>query len=313
MTVPRDRGVTTVAAAVGTIDDMIEVIGLTKRYGGGCAVDALSFTAAPGRGTGFLGANGSGKTTTLRMLLGLVAATAGRALIGGQPYQEIRRPLRRIGAVLEQGVAHPGQTGRAHLRTQAIFAGADRNQVDQVLAHVGLADAADRRVGGYSLGMRQRLAVATALLGAPDILVLDEPANGLDPEGIAWLRQLLRAHADAGGTVLISSHVLSELAQLVDDVVVIAKGRLVRQTTLAGIAGDAPPTITVRGSDPERLRHALGVAGGLVAPHGDLVNVVGLTVEQVGQVAYEAGVVVYELSVRAIDLEAAFLEMVGQS
>jgi ABC-2 type transport system ATP-binding protein len=313
MTVPRDRGVTTVAAAVGTIDDMIEVIGLTKRYGGVCAVDALSFTAAPGRVTGFLGANGSGKTTTMRMLLGLVAPTAGRALIGGQVYQEIRNPLRRIGAVLEQGVAHPGQTGRAHLRTQAIFADADCNRVDQVLAHVGLTDAADRRVGGYSLGMRQRLSVATALLGAPDVLVLDEPANGLDPEGIAWLRLLLRMHAEAGGTVLISSHILSELAQLVDDVVVIAHGRLVRQAPLGSLTGDAPPTVTVRGSDPERLRYALGTAGGLVAPHGDLVNVVGLTVEQVGRVAYEAGVVVYELSVRTVDLEAAFLEMVGRS
>jgi ABC-2 type transport system ATP-binding protein len=292
---------------------MIEVIGLTKRYGAVCAVDGLSFTAVPGRVTGFLGANGSGKTTTLRMLLGLVAPTAGRALIGGQPYREISNPVRRVGAVLEQGVAHPGQTGRAHLRTQGIFAGADRNRVDQVLAHVGLAHAGDRRVGGYSLGMRQRLAVATALLGAPDILVLDEPANGLDPEGIAWLRTLLRMHADAGGTVLISSHILSELAQLVDDVVVIADGRLIRQAPLAGIAGDGPPTITVRGSDQDRLRHALGTAGGLIAPHGDQLNVVGLTVEQVGAAAFQAGVVIYELSTQAVDLEAAFLEMVGKS
>jgi len=292
---------------------MIEVIGLTKRYGAVAAVDALSFTAAPGRVTGFLGANGSGKTTTMRMLLGLVTPTAGHALIGGQPYRKMRDPLRRVGAVLEQGVAHPGQSGRAHLRTQAIFAGVDRDRVDQVLADVGLAHAADRRVGGYSLGMRQRLSVATALLGAPDVLILDEPANGLDPEGIAWLRTLLRMHAEAGGTVLISSHIISELAQLVDDVVVIADGRLVRQAPLAGIAGDGPPAIKIRVDDPDRLRYALASAGALVGPYGAHLNVVGLTVEQVGAVAHQAGVVVYELTPQTVDLEAAYLEMVGQS
>jgi ABC-2 type transport system ATP-binding protein len=292
---------------------MIDVVGLTKRYGPVCAVDGLSFTATPGRITGFLGANGSGKTTTLRILLGLAAPTAGQALVDGQPYRSLTDPLRTVGAVLEQGVAHPGQSGRAHLRTQAIFAGADRNRVEEVLDLVGLRHAADRRTAGYSLGMRQRLAVATALLGDPRVLVLDEPANGLDPEGIAWLRRLLRARADAGGTVLISSHLLAELSQLVDDVVVIADGRLVRQAPLAGIAGDGPPPINVRGDDTGRLWQALATAGGLVTRNGDDLDVIGLTAEQVGTAAFAAQVVLYELTPVTVDLERAFLEMVGRS
>ena len=292
---------------------MIDVVGLTKRYGPVCAVDGLSFTAAPGRITGFLGANGSGKTTTLRILLGLAAPTAGHALVGGQPYRSLKEPLRTVGAVLEQGVAHPGQTGRAHLRTQAIFAGAGRDRVDEVLDLVGLRHAADRRAGGYSLGMRQRLAVATALLGDPGVLVLDEPANGLDPEGIAWLRRLLRARADAGGTVLISSHLLAELSQLVDDVVVIADGRLVRQAPLAVIGGDGPPRARVRGDDSGRLLAALSTTGAIVTPSGDALDVVGLTTEQIGAAAFAAQIVLYELAPAPVDLERAFLEMVGQA
>jgi ABC-2 type transport system ATP-binding protein len=291
---------------------MIEVDALTKRYGSVCAVDGLSFTAAPGRVTGFLGANGSGKTTTLRILLGLVAPTSGRALIGGQPYRSLADPLRVVGAVLEQGVAHPGQTGRAHLRTQAILAGAGLGRVEEVLDLVGLGNAAGRRVGGYSLGMRQRLSVATALLADPRVLILDEPANGLDPEGIAWLRRLLRQRAAAGGTVLISSHILAELAQLVDDVVVIDNGRLLRQAPLSGICGDGPPRIRIRGSDPDRLSHALSTAGGLVARHGEHFNVVGLSPEQAGTAALAAGVAVYELAPQPVDLEEAFLTMVVQ-
>jgi len=233
--------------------------------------------------------------------------------VGGQPYRSLKEPLRTVGAVLEQGVAHPGQTGRAHLRTQAIFAGAGRDRVDEVLDLVGLRHAADRRAGGYSLGMRQRLAVATALLGDPRVLVLDEPANGLDPEGIAWLRRLLRARADAGGTVLISSHLLAELSQLVDDVVVIAGGRLVRQAPLAVIGGDGPPRARVRGDDSGRLLAALSTTGAIVTRSGDELDVVGLTTEQIGATAFAAQIVLYELAPAPVDLERAFLEMVGQA
>jgi ABC-2 type transport system ATP-binding protein len=192
---------------------MIEATALKKWYGSVPAVDGVTFTAAPGRVTGFLGLNGSGKTTCLRMLLGLIRPTSGTALINGRPYRDLPDPLRQVGAVLEQGISHPGQTGRAHLVSHAILAGAGRARVEELIAYVGLAHAADKRTGGYSLGMRQRLAVATALLGDPQVLILDEPANGLDPEGMAWLRELLREHARRGGTVLISSHLLAELVQ----------------------------------------------------------------------------------------------------
>jgi len=292
---------------------MIEVTGLTKWYGPVCAVDGLSFTAAPGRITGFLGANGSGKTTTLRMLLGLATPTAGSALIDRHPYARLSDPLRLVGAVLEQGVSHPGQRGRAHLRTQAIFAGADHARVEELLDLVGLRNAAGRRTGGYSLGMRQRLAVATALLGSPTVLVLDEPANGLDPEGIAWLRRLLRDRADDGCTVLLSSHLLAELAQFVDDVVVIADGRLVRQAPLVSLIAEGPPHIRVRGNDPARLWQALAVTGVQVSREGEYLDVVGLTAEQIGEAAFEAQVVIYECTPVRIELEQAFLQMVGQS
>ena len=192
----------------------IEVRGLTKRYGSTVAVDDLSFAIPPTQITGFLGPNGAGKTTTLRALLGLVRPTAGEARVDGEPYRRLREPLRRVGAVLESDSFHPTRSGRNHLRAQAVAAGIDSARVDQVLEQVELSDAAGRRVGGYSLGMRQRLSVAGALLGEPRLLVLDEPANGLDPEGIRWLRTFLRSFAAGGGTVFISSHVLAEVASI---------------------------------------------------------------------------------------------------
>jgi ABC-2 type transport system ATP-binding protein len=289
---------------------MIEVTGLTKTYGPVRAVDGLSFTAPSGRITGFLGPNGSGKTTTLRMVLGLAKPTSGQALIGGVPYRQLRDPLRHVGAVLEQGIAHPGQSGRAHLRTHAMFVGARSARVEQLLELVGLADAAGRRVGGYSLGMRQRLAVATALIGDPAVLVLDEPANGLDPEGIAWLRGLLRHQANAGRTVLISSHLLAELAQTVDDVVVIAEGRLVRQAALAELAAAGPVCLRIRVDDPDRLFEALAERGTAVERDGDYLRVRGRPSEELGYVAHTAGVVVYELTTETADLEQAFLTLV---
>ena len=205
---------------------VITIEGLSKRFGEVVAVDGLSFEVDQGTVTGFLGPNGAGKTTTLRMLLGLVTPTAGSARIQGRPYRELAAPLGHVGAVLESSGFHPGRTARNHLRVVATAAGLDRGRADQVLGQVGLEHAADRRVGGFSLGMRQRLALATALLGDPEVLVLDEPANGLDPEGIHWLRGFLRHLADQGRTVLVSSHVLAEVAQTVDGVVIIDRGQL---------------------------------------------------------------------------------------
>ena len=211
----------------------IEICGLTKRFGPVTAVEDLSFTVGTGRVTGFLGPNGSGKTTTLRALLGLVAPDAGTATIHGVPYAALERPVSAVGAVLDAAGAHPSRTARNHLRVHALAGGLDAARIDPVLASVGLESAADRRVGGFSLGMRQRLHVATALLGDPEVLVLDEPTNGLDPAGVRWLRDLLRSLAAEGRAVLVSSHLLAEVAHTVDDVVIIDRGRLVRAAPLA--------------------------------------------------------------------------------
>jgi ABC-2 type transport system ATP-binding protein len=224
----------------------IEVSGLNKRFGPVQAVTDLSFTVAPARITGFLGPNGAGKTTTLRILLGLVAATAGTATIGGRRYRDIEHPQRRVGALLESTSFHPARRARDHLRMCAIAGAIETARVDQVLALVGLMDAGKRRVGGYSLGMRQRLGLATALLGDPSVLILDEPANGLDPQGIAWLREFLRYLAAEGRTVLVSSHLLAEMSQTVDDVIIIADGRARAIGPLSGLTGQVHSAMRVR-------------------------------------------------------------------
>ena len=216
---------------------IIEIQGLVKRYGPVTAVDNLSFSVQPGTITGFLGPNGAGKTTTLRMLLALVSPDAGSATINGQPYATLPEPPHQVGAVLEASSFHPGRTARAHLRIQALAAGVDASRIDDVLGLVGLADAAGRRIGGFSLGMRQRLGLATALLADPEVLILDEPANGFDPEGIRWLRSLLRGFAAEGGAVLVSSHMLAEVAQTIDSAVIIDRGRLVAQGPVAELTG----------------------------------------------------------------------------
>jgi ABC-2 type transport system ATP-binding protein len=214
---------------------VIEISGLTKRFADVTAVDHVSFTVDQGSVTGFLGPNGAGKTTTLRMLLGLVTPTAGRATINGRPYRELPAPLHAVGAALESSSAYPGRTARSHLRITALAGGAPRRRVEEILELTGLADAAGRRVGRFSLGMKQRLGLAAALLCDPEILILDEPANGLDPEGVRWLRQLLRRLAGEGRTVLVSSHILAEVAQTVDRVVILDHGRLVTQAPLADL------------------------------------------------------------------------------
>jgi ABC-2 type transport system ATP-binding protein len=288
----------------------IDVTGLTKRFGEVTALDDLTFSVRPGVVTGFLGPNGAGKTTTLRCLLGLVAPTSGSATVDGRLYRDLENPLSQVGAALEASSFHPGRSARAHLQVMALAAGLPRSRVDLLLGQVGLAEFADRRVGGYSLGMRQRLALAQALLGDPPVLVLDEPANGLDPAGIAWLRHFLRTLAGEGRTVLVSSHVLSEVQQTVDDIVVIARGRLVRQGSLASLDA-GPAAVLVRTPTPDLLREALTEYA--VQEVDGRLRVEGSTPAEVGHLAYTRGVELHELSAEASDLEKVFLTMTADS
>jgi ABC-2 type transport system ATP-binding protein len=287
---------------------MIEVEGLTKRYGSLLAVDDLSFVAWPGLVTGFLGPNGAGKSTTLRSILGLVRPDSGTATVLGKPYAQLENPTGRVGAVLEALDAHPGRSGRNHLRVLAAAAGVARERVDAVLELVELADAARRRVKGYSLGMRQRLGLAACLLGDPEVLVLDEPANGLDPQGIRWLRDLLRSLAGEGRTILISSHVLAEVAQTVDQVVIIQRGKLVRQGTVAELQAMAARSTVVRSPEAERLAALLE---GEVHRLGDGRLAVSAPPEHVGEVAAANGIVLHELTAERATLEDVFLELTG--
>ena len=289
-------------------DGTIEVRQLTKHFGSVHAVDDLSFVVAPGRVTGFLGPNGAGKTTTLRCLLGLVTPTSGTATIGGRRYADLPDPLHAVGAALEATGFHSGRSARDHLRVLATTAGIPTSRVDQVLSQVGLDESAGRRVGGFSMGMRQRLALAAALLGDPPVLLLDEPANGLDPEGIAWLRGFLRFLAAEGRTVLISSHVLSEVQQTVDEVVIIARGRLIRHAPLAELEGGR--ATLVRTPSPQELATALAAAELTGQPQQDGSLVVpGAEPAAVGAVAFKAGVELHELRQQDSDLEAVFLSL----
>jgi len=289
----------------------VEVRGLTKRYGSATAVDDLTFSIPAGRITGFLGPNGAGKSTTLRALLGLIHPTAGEARVEGALYTQLQEPLGTVGAVLEADSFHPGRSGRNHLRILAAAAGLSTARVDEVLATVELMGAARRRVGGYSLGMRQRLSVAGALLGQPQLLILDEPANGLDPEGIRWLRDFLRSFAAEGGTVLISSHVLPEVAQIVDEVVIIHRGRLVAQEPLEALTTRSAGGTVVRSPAAERLREALVRAGLDAVSVGSDELRVAAAAERVGEVAAAEGIVLHELRTEGASLEEVFLELTG--
>jgi ABC-2 type transport system ATP-binding protein len=288
----------------------ISVSGLTKRFGDITAVNDLSFDVMHGTITGFLGPNGAGKTTTLRMLLGLVHPTAGIALVDGIPYQRLDRPAFTVGAALEATGFHPGRTARNHLRILAHPNRIATSRVDEVLEEVDLADAAQRRVGGFSLGMRQRLMLAGALLGDPRILVLDEPTNGLDPAGVHWLREFLRARADAGGTILVSSHLLAELALSADSVVIIKDGRLVTQGTVDELRRHTGSWVRVRTPQANELFGMLGSRGfraELSSP--DEVVARDVTTQQVGEAVAAAGLVVYEMRAEQQNLEDAFLEL----
>ncbi|XTZ14871.1 ABC transporter ATP-binding protein [Micromonospora echinospora] len=290
----------------------IVVSGLTKQYRTVRAVDNLSFTVQPGRVTGFLGPNGAGKTTTLRMLLNLVTPTGGTATISGTRYADLAQPLRHVGAVLEASSAHKGRTGINHLRVICAAAGLPKQRADEALAMVGLTPAANRKFKGYSLGMKQRLGIAAAMLGDPRVLILDEPANGLDPEGIRWMRGFLKGLAHQGKTVLVSSHLLSEMQLLADDVVIIAAGRLIRQGPVAEVLGSMTQTARVRVRTPqaEALVTALKELSATVEPDGQgALLVAGVDAPAVGRAALAAQIELHELTPERPDLERVFLDL----
>ncbi|NHN56403.1 ABC transporter ATP-binding protein [Calidifontibacter sp. DB0510] len=290
------------------MDGRIDVRNLSKSFGTFRAVDDLSFSVEPGRITGFLGPNGAGKTTTLRMVLGLIKPTSGTATIGGTPYTQLTHPISTVGAALEATNFHPGRTGRDHLRVIASAAGLPDSRADELLTLVGIPAAARKRAGGYSMGMRQRLGLAAALMGDPKVLILDEPANGLDPEGIRWLRGFLRHLASEGKTILISSHLLAEVEQTVDDVIIIANGRAVRQGTIDELRGEK--RVRVLSPQSDRLARALSDAGLQVRPaEGGGLSVIADETAQIGEIAYRAGVPVHELHSERADLEQLFFQL----
>ncbi len=296
-------GAVTAPPAQIVVDDLTKVFGGTVR-----AVDRLSFSVEPGSVTGFLGPNGAGKTTTLRMVLGLVRPTSGRATIGGRDYRHLPAPARVVGAALESSSVHPARTARNHLRILCTAAGFPLERADQVLALVGLQDAARRKVRGYSLGMRQRLALAAALLGDPRVLVLDEPANGLDPDGIRWLRGLLRHLADEGRTVLVSSHQLTEVQAIADRLVILDRGQLVRSGSIAELTAGTD-SVFVRSPAAGALHAALSRTAQVQQVGPDALQVRGLSSDQVGHAAFEAGIELHELSPRKFDLEELFFAL----
>jgi ABC-2 type transport system ATP-binding protein len=286
----------------------ITVENLTKRFGSNVAVDDLSFEVPRGAVTGFLGPNGAGKTTTIRMILGLVRPTSGRSMVGGESFAKLEEPARNLGVLLDGAGAHPNRTARNHLRVLAAERAIDTRRVGEALEVVELTGDADRKVGEYSLGMRQRLDLAAALLGEPELLILDEPANGLDPAGIRWLRGFLRDFAAPGGTVFVSSHQLSEISLLADDVVVIHRGHLITHAPVAGLTTGG--AVRVRTPEVDRLRRALVANGATVREvDSERIEVLDLAIEQVGTAAAREGVVLYELLPRASTLEDVFLEL----
>jgi ABC-2 type transport system ATP-binding protein len=312
---PPVGGLTGMPAPPSSPAARITVGGLAKRYGDLTAVDGLSFTVEPGRVTGFLGPNGAGKTTTLRLLLGLATPTSGTATIGTARYDQLARPIREVGAVLEGSAAHRGRTGRDHLRVICRAAGIPLERADEVLALVGLTAAARRSFGGYSLGMRQRLGIAAALIGNPPVLILDEPANGLDPEGIRWLRDLLRGLADQGRTILISSHVLAEVQAVADDVIIIADGRLVAHGSVGSVLDSLarPSRTLVRTPEPEKLTAALDPAAIVTPADGGDLYVTGVDAPEIGDAARRAGISLHQLTTQRPDLEDVFLELTGKA
>jgi len=292
---------------------VIEVRGLTKSYGSTRAVDDLTFEVRPGHVTGFVGPNGSGKTTTMRLVLGLDAPDAGTVTVGGRPYGQLRFPLHQVGALLDARAVHPGRRASDHLLVQARANRIPARRVDEVLAAVGLAEVGRRRAGVFSLGMSQRLGIAAALLGDPPVLMFDEPVNGLDPEGILWIRQLLKRLAAEGRTVLVSSHLMSEMALTAEHLVVIGKGRLVADTTVHALVTRGAPTVRVQSPGRDRLAAALRQRGASVSVDGDALVVVGLDAPTVGDLAAGLGVAVHELVAQKTSLEEAFFDITEEA
>jgi len=290
---------------------MIEAAGLTKRYGDKVAVDDLSFLVQPGIVTGFLGPNGAGKSTTMRLLLGLDRASAGTAHINGRPYRQLKAPLSEVGALLEARAVHTGRSARSHLLALAATHGIGRRRVDAVLELVGLSHVAGKRAGGFSLGMGQRLGIASALLGDPHTLILDEPVNGLDPEGILWIRNLLRSLAAEGRTVFVSSHLMSEMALTATHLIVVGQGRLIADASVAELTAAAGGrTVRVRTEEARRLHDLLAADGVSVSStERDLLMVSGLSSAEVGRVAAQAGIALIELTPQQVSLEDAFMEL----
>jgi ABC-2 type transport system ATP-binding protein len=299
-----------VAEAAG----LIEVRDLSKKYGDKIAVNGLSFTVEPGHVTGFLGPNGAGKSTTMRLIVGLDRPTSGSATIGGRTYGQLRRPLTVVGALLEARSLHPGRTARNHLLYLAQTQGLPARRCDEVLEMVGLAAVGRKRVGGFSLGMTQRLGIASAMLGDPQVLMLDEPVNGLDPEGIRWVRNFTRHLASEGRTILVSSHLMSEMAQTADHLIVIGRGKLIADSsTQEFIARSSEHSVLVRTPDP-RLADLITANGGEVKPESDGgLGVTGLKAPRIGELAAGAGIILYELTPRLASLEEAFMELTADS
>ncbi len=294
---------------------MIEVRGLTKRYGDKLAVDNLTFAVEPGKVTGFLGPNGAGKSTTMRLILGLDNPTSGEAMVHGKRYRGLNYPMREMGALLEAKAVHGGRSAYNHLLCLAQTNDIPKRRVDEVLALVGLTEVAKKRSKNFSLGMSQRLGIAGALLGDPQVLIFDEPVNGLDPEGIRWIRNLMQALAAEGRTVFVSSHLMSEMESTAQDIIVIGRGKLIADTTIDKfIAENSTGTVKVRTPQVDALAQAVAAAGGTATSGGDEALVVqGMTTDQVGDVAFGAGVRLHELSTHRASLEQAFMELTADS
>jgi ABC-2 type transport system ATP-binding protein len=288
---------------------MIEVRGLTKRYGRRKVVDDLSFEVKPGVVTGFLGPNGSGKTTTARMILGLTKSDSGVATINGRPYHDLKRPLRELGALIDSSGVNPSRTAVEHLRWLAVANEIPRSRADDVLAIVGLDAVAGRKVGGFSLGMRQRLGIAAALIGDPPVLILDEPINGLDPEGIRWIREFMQGLAADGRTVFVASHLMSEMALTASALIVIGAGRLIAAESVVDFTERAVSSVRVRSPQLDEIATALSIEGASSWRHDDVLDVVGVGIEQVGATAARIGATLFELSPQRASLEDAFMQL----
>jgi len=293
---------------------MLKIDHLSKRYGETMAVDDLDFEVTPGVVTGFLGPNGSGKSTTMRVIIGLDRPTHGRATINGKTYDEFKAPLREVGALLDAKALDPSRSARNHLRALATANRIPIKRVDEVLEFVGVASVAHKKVGGFSLGMSQRLGIAGALLGDPGILLFDEPVNGLDPEGIRWIRDFFRSLAKEGRTVFVSSHLMSEMAVSADQIIVIGRGKFITSGTVAELTANATGTVYVRCADAARLGEVLGALEGVCEPaHEQGLSVSGLTSDQVGEAALSAGIAVYELTPQRASLEDVFMSLTADS